>query len=403
MSATLKPIARHLAMKTLLRPPLVRYCSQTIYEALLGCCRMWEATGATIWQERANRMLDILLKIQRPDGGFDIGYDFNFGRFHKRGDSTSPELVGLVAFCEYGRLFGTGSVTEPARRAAEWISRHSLDLSEEEVAIPYSPHTINEVMVYNGTSFACGALGRYLGQFGGDDELHRVYHGMVRYLSRVMTCSDGQPGRFWYYSDQSRTDLGPQQRAKIDYYHQMQQVEMHALAEQVCPALGQPDIIRDAADHIVYLAERNPVLPYTNDTIYFKDQIHLWGLASVVPGMLEASSLVPDRATAYRTVADSVARWTIAHGWRGQCFADVLERDGTQDPARLYMVRSDAWVFNAMAAAVKHLGAGPWSDVVEACFQTMESVDFSGPESHATCKRKRLVISMLRFAKSIRR
>ena len=116
--------------------------------------------------------------------------------------------------------------------------------------------------------------------------------------------------------------------------------------------------------------------------------------------MLEAAMLIPERATTYRAVAESVARWVIAYGWNGRCFADVLERDGTQASAHFYMVRSDAWVFSAMAAAVKHLGEGPWHDVIEPCFETMASVGFSGPESHASCLRKRLILGAIRFAKA---
>lgn len=394
MRGVLKSTARHLVLNTALRPPSVRYCSQTIYEALLGCCRMWEATGDGRWKERADRVLSILLKIQQPDGGFDIGYDFNFGRLHKRGDSTSPELVGLLALCECGRIFGAERVAAPAAKAAEWIRTHAQDQGGDEVAIPYSPYTINEVMVYNGTSFACGALGCYLGQFGGDEGLHRLYHGMVRYLDRVMSLAEGQPGRFWYYCDQSRDDWDGNRRAKIDYYHQMQQVEMHALAQQVMPDPAQARIIRDAADHIVALQASHPIVPYTNDPRYFKDQVHLWGLSSVIPGMLEASVVVPERKSVYEKAACEVFEWIRAHGWNGRSFEAILHKDGTRVDPQYYMVRSDAWVFNACAAAAKHLGAGPWSEIAETCFATMEQADFSGMESHASCWRRRAFVAI---------
>ena len=43
----------------------------------------------------------------------------------------------------------------------------AFDMGDGKVAIPYGPYSIEKVMVYNGTSFACGALGCYLGQFSG--------------------------------------------------------------------------------------------------------------------------------------------------------------------------------------------------------------------------------------------
>ncbi len=113
----MKKFLQTIAYKTLLRRPYVRYCSQTIYESLLGCMRMWEATSKNKRKERADKILGILLKIQRPDGGFDNGYDFNFGRLHKKGQSTAPELVGLVALTEYAKLFGKDKVFDAAWRA----------------------------------------------------------------------------------------------------------------------------------------------------------------------------------------------------------------------------------------------------------------------------------------------
>ncbi|MBN1505721.1 MAG: hypothetical protein JW955_02685 [Sedimentisphaerales bacterium] len=353
---------------------------------------MWEATHAAQWRGRAQRAAELLIRIQQLDGGFDIGYEFDFGRLHRKGQSTSPELVGLVALCEYARLFGGGDVQSAAVRAAEWIRMHALDMGEDKAAIPYSPHTVKEVMIYNGTSFAAGALGCYLGQFGGDEGLRRIYNRMIRYMESVLTVASDLPGRFWHYWDQSRDDLDSLKRTKIDYYHQMQQVEMHALAEQACPAEGQARIIRDGAGHVVALSERRTIIPYTNDPNLFRGQIHLWGLASVIPGMLEAGVVIPECSTAYRGVARHTLMWVLEHAWNGEYFEAVLERDGAHVQPGGYMVRSDAWVFNALAAAVKYLRDDPWTDIAERCYRKMESVDFSGPESHASRKTARVLL-----------
>ena len=135
--------------------PYVKYCSQTIYEVLLGCLRMYEATKESKWEKRCDKVVALLKHIQRPDGGFDIGYDFNFGMLHKKGDSTSPELVGLLALTEYARVFNKYDEIEPyAARAAEWIRKFARKKGENIFAIPYSPYNTKEIMVYNGTSFA---------------------------------------------------------------------------------------------------------------------------------------------------------------------------------------------------------------------------------------------------------
>ncbi len=397
----IKEILRDIAYKSVLSPPKVKYCSQTIYEALLGCCRLWEATREKYWKEQAHYVLDILLSIQKSDGGFDIGYDFNFGRLHKKGQSTSPELVALIALTEFARLFGKEKVKDPAFHAVEWIRKHSLDCGCGKIAIPYSPYTINEVMIYNGTSFACGALGCYLGQFGGDIELKKIYHGMINYLNSVLEKNDEMPGRFWYYCDQSRKDWDELRRIKIDNYHQMQQVEVHSLAQQSFPHKVQLGLIQDACDYIYSLHKQFSVVPYTNDPRFFKNQIHLWGLSSVLSGMLEASNVVVNRREQYREVASDVLNWILNNAWNGKTFEAILQRDGSYVKPRVYMVRSDAWVFNSLAAAAKYFGEGKWNNIARDCFDKMKEVDFSGPESHATNKKKRLTVSFLKKLQNI--
>ncbi len=314
-------------IKLTVSPSNIHHCSQTIYEALLGCLRMWEVTKAPLWKDRSRRLLNYLIGIQKPDGGFDIGYDFNFGMLHKKGLSTSPELVGLMAACEYARIFGDAEADSVAHKAAAWIRLHAMHIENEKWAIPYSPYTTPKVMVYNGTSFACGALGCYLGQFGGDEQLHSIYNGMVNYLESVLYASDGLPGRFWYYNDQSRTDLDELRRNKIDYYHQMQQVEIHALAQNATPLEKQIKIIHDASEHIIGLYLRFPILPYTNDPRLFNNQIHTWGFASVVSGLLEAAELLDQRRDDYRKVAYNLLLWLLVNAWNGKYFEPVLNRN----------------------------------------------------------------------------
>lgn len=370
----------------------VKYCSQTVYETLLGCCRLWEATGQIMWRNRANDLAWLLLRTQQPDGGFDIGYWFNFGLWHRKGDSTSPELKALLALSEYGRLFGKEKVHDGAARATMWIKKFAIREKNSIVTIPYSPYTSGRVNVHNGVSFAAGALGYYLGVFEEKDtELHDLYAGMTRYLSDAMQSAPDQPGRYWYYCDQLNKLIG-WQRGLIDYYHQMQQVEMHALAEQVMYCAQQKQLIQDAADHIAALCSRHPIPPYYNKIL--TDEVHLWGLSSVCSGFLEAAVVLPHREQVYKKHARHVAEWIVDNAWNGKYFEDVLRPDGTRINGRRYMVRSDAWVFNSLAAWTKHLGDIRFLPVLDQCYKTMERADFSSAETHAASLRKRLILTV---------
>lgn len=384
--------------KFLLSPVYVRHCSQTIYQALLGCLRMLESEGANAcWRIRAEKLVKILISIQRPDGGFDIGYEFNYGYVHKRGQSTSPELVALVALVRYCRSVGSSeSLNDSIEKAAQWISRHSmLDNVEEKASIPYCPEASSSVVNYNAVSFATAALAYYLNyQERNEPSLMKVYEGFINYLNNAMSPSHIS-GRYWHYSDQADRCLSQRQRSKIDYYHMMQQVEMHSMAQCEISNDTQLRMIEDACDHIVHIQREQGVVPYVPDASFFQGNIHVWGYVSVASGLLESSRLLPRKAENYRECARQVLQWVCEHAWNGSYFYPVLDRKGRFVSSE-YMVRSDAWVFNALCCGQRVLGQGVWTSLIEPTFASMERADFSGKEAHARRSSLRLALECRR-------
>lgn len=381
----------------LLTPIYVRYCSQTLYQSLIGCLRLFLKTNDVIWSKRAKTLCELLIKTQRPDGGFDIGYDFNFGRLHKKSESTSPELVGLLALVEYYKVFGGEDVKRSAHRAATWVKNNAIDLGEGKYAIPYGPYSIREVMVYNGTSFAASSIGVYLSVFP-DYELEKIYHGMNKYLYEVLKTKIGEAGKFWYYSDQRRADLTEIQRNKVDYYHQMQQVEMHAMAELSFSSPFQMEMILDATKHVANLQENAGTIPYYNTPT----PIHMWGFCSCASGFIYASQFDNGTREEYLVRARGVLKWILDYSWTGDYFYPIVEKDGTVIDHNFY-VRSDAWVFNSMALAIKEgVIENDYLDICEKSYFKMESVHFSGIENHASSLRIRLVNRILQNAATIK-
>lgn len=364
--------------------PKVRYCSQTIYEVLLGCLRMYETTKDLKWKKRSEKVMAILKQIQMPDGGFDIGYDFFFGMMHKKGDSTSPEMVGLLALTEYARVFSAYDDVQPyADRAVYWIRKNVKKVSEGVYAIPYSPYTTSEIMVYNGTSFVCAALGYYIGVFQRKDiELSTIYQGMINYLEKSMYSSKSDPGKFWYYPVQERNDISGLMLSKIDYYHQMQQVEVHSYAQQVSPNTLQAGMIKNASDHVISLSKRFEITPYTNNTIFFKDHIHVWGLCSVASGLMMAQDSLGYKIEGADELIEKVIFWIRQFSWNGSYFYPVLSSDGVPQ-MKQYMVRSDAWVFNTFCCYFQQNRDGQIEDILEKAYCNIERNNFSGRESHA--------------------
>ncbi|WP_439504244.1 beta-L-arabinofuranosidase domain-containing protein [Sediminibacterium sp.] len=382
--------------KYLLFPTKVNMCSQTLYQSLLGTIRLYQHNNDKKWEKRANQLVKLLVQIQRPDGGFDIGYDFNFGKFHKKGESTSPELVAMLALVEYYKIFGGEEVKISAQKAAKWIKSNALNLGDGNWSIPYGPYSTKEVMVYNGTSFAVGAIGVYLSIFK-DDKLEEIYHGMNNYLFSVLSSSSLDKGKFWFYSDQMRNDLTILQRNKIDYYHQMQQVEMHSIAEISLTSPFQKQIILDATEHIFSKQDESGIIPYFNTYT----PIHLWGFCSCASGFIYASIFDNKRKSDYIEGAKRIVTWILENAWTGEYFYPIVDENGKVVDSNYY-VRSDAWVFNTVALAIKeNVISGEYINICEKCYTKMELSDFSGLENHASNFRIRIVYKLIEFTNKI--
>lgn len=395
---------KSLIHKTVLRPPYVRWCSQTIYQALLAAIKIYRYSNDDIWKERALDLKDILIKIQQPDGGFDIGYDFNFGLLHKKGESTSPECVSLVALIHYAEAFGiSDDVWVACDKCARWIVLNAIGIDNDRYYIPYSPYSTKDVMVYNGTSFACGALGMYIGFFKiTDEKIIKIYSGFIRYLSSVLISIEDYKGKFWPYYDLDRTDIDEKKKEKIDFYHQMQQVEMHSFAQKYVPNHIQLDMINSASLSILDLYKDLKYLPYTNNEKDFGGHIHLWGLASVISGLQEYKKLNSSFTNEVYEAVNFVYDLIINKSWNKQYFYPIISKDN-KVVYDLYMVRSDAWVINSLAGLLEEnydfLDKGELMQVLNEGFKSMEKVNFSGQESHASNQRTRFIGKLIKLIK----
>lgn len=379
------------AKKTILRPPWVRRCSQTVYQFLLGCVRMFKATGDERWKNRSERLVKLLVEQQGKDGGFDIGYDFNFGLQHRKGESSAPEMFSLVALCEFLEIGRVAWVENAAERAAEWIKSNTVSFPNDKAAIPYCPRATSDVVVVNGTSFACGGLGAFLGVVRRDPEIEKIYRQYISYLDGSLE-NVGQPKlALWPYHELKYRSIDELGCYKIDYYHQMQQVEVHSIAERYFPVAEQLHLIKKTADSIYQIANSHGVLPYTNKYKGCPNTIHIWGLASVVSGFLAAGQIVEKQRERYNSIAERELNWILSNSWNGEYFRPIVQNDGSTFWMDRYMVRSDAWVFNAIASHRLYSGPNDLERIAEKVFLKADYEDYSGYETHASNARTRLV------------
>lgn len=365
--------------QTIGKPCMVRNCSQTLYEFARGCLNLYEKTQDIFWRDKAKVVLDRLVSSQLVSGGFDIGYIFNFGKVHKKGWASSPEARAMFALVDGWVYLSDIKYKNAAKKLADWIVKSSVFMDgTERCYIPYCPKATRDVMVYNGTSFASAALGYYIGKIEYNASYEKVYTMSIQYLYAVMQRENGG-GAFWYYNDQARDDLSTLSKQKVDYYHQLQQVEVHAQAQMVQPNDLQYKMIESAYRHCDLVAKDNDgILPYLN----LDKSIAVWGMVSTLSSSVYVSKLLQDGTDKVLEFVCKHYDFLMEKSWNGEYFEPELSRKG-EAIIDQYMIRSDAWVFCALSAVYNVF---PEIDVpmsmLRKIYMKAEKHGFSGRESH---------------------
>jgi hypothetical protein len=385
----MRKVLRKIAYSTALRPKRVRQSSQTLYETVLGCLALFEATNDSHWRDRAADAAKLIVANQLPDGGFDIGYEFDFGKQRGLKQSTAPECKSVIALSEMHRAQPNAMLEESIARAKNWILKNTVQLPDGGAYLPYCPGASREVMVYNGVSFGAGALAgalRALPDSPGVEETIRAY---VQYLASQMSIDPNLAGAFWFYSAVQT----PGVTRRVDYYHQAQQVDCHLFAQRHCPDATQEKMIRDATLHLLAIADKYPIVPYYSNDTGPSGKVAVWGLASVVPALLRASEQLKVEPQRARAIALRQLDWLIEKSWTGRHFYEVIHLDGSRghEGYAFYNPRSDAWVFEALAVAYLFTKNEAYFKLARQVHDRLAAVNFSGHESHAITPGKRAV------------
>jgi hypothetical protein len=366
--------------KIFFRPPFVKHSVQTIYKSLQGCIYLHQSNAEGNWLYEVHKLAIILINIQNPDGGFDTGYNYHFGSdmLHRKGQSLACETTALTVIGQYQEINPAKDFDEFISSGLDWIKQYSVRKDNGFYIIPYCPDIVNDTIIINGISFTAAAMGKTLKE--NDETGQEIYRGMISFLKNNMVISSVSGGRYWPYFEQGSTILSENEKKKIDYYHLAQQVEIHAIAQQQMPLDEQYEIIKFGADHLVHIHHENGIIPYDNMGL-FDGCIHTWGLSSVIPAMIEASKIISENKSKYHLVATQTIKWIIDNAWNGCYFYDILTPGGTP-VSKDYMVRSDAWCFQAFASYTRAFGSGPWTEIAILCYNRLKNFDFSGYEKH---------------------
>lgn len=376
---------KKLLKETILRPKWVKYCSQTLYESLFFCNNMYEITKDEYWKKEGSGIIVKIRQIQQNDGGFDIGYEFDFGKIHKKGWSSAPECKLLVSLIEFGHMFGFDGVIDIVEKGIKWILNNSIQMTEDKWAIPYCPAATKEVMIYNGVSFALAPLAMYYKYVREDKKIKDIHDGYINYLYDEFEWKYG----YWKYFDQKGSNLKDIQRIKVDNYHLGQQLEMHCYSYSLLVNQKNKEIIDRLASYLMIFHQGNQPkpLPYFNYVSNQEIGVHLWGYASLINGFLSYYKIT--KKEEFLSASKQIFTWINESAWLDAYFACIYY-DETEKIDKRFYPRSDAWVIDNLSNYLRYTCKNNYLLRLQTVYKKIKCQDFSGFENHAVTTTKKI-------------
>jgi len=370
---------------SLMRPKWIKYCSQTLYESLSFCNNMYIITSDNCWKNEALTIIKKIRMTQKEDGGFDIGYEFNFGKIHKKGWSSAPECKMFVSLIDFGSLFGFDYVNDIIVKGINWIINNSIKLEDNKWIIPYCPDATKELIVYNGISFALAPLANYYNSIEENKEIKTIHDGYINYLYDEFEWEKG----YWKYFDQNRENLTDIQIKKVDNYHLAQQLEMHCYSYKNLENSKNRALIDKLSNYLLQLYEEKypEPMPYLNYLSNEEYGVHLWGYASLINGFLSYYDISNDKR--YLDKSREIFEWIGGNTRINNHFMCIFRYDNNIN--KRFYPRSDAWVINNLSNYLKYDLNESLLIPIQETYHKIKKQDFSGFENHASTRMSKII------------
>lgn len=384
--------------------------SQTLYESLFYAVSRYCSSKDLMWFDYSNLVAKEIVSIQLDDGGFDIGYDFIFGKSLRKSnfrEPTSPELLSVTALAvfvrefenkldEESRMFYVGSIN----KGVEWVLRHVKKV-DGGLAIPYAPLSYSGVHITNATSFALSALAASVVFV--DNPMRKqiidIVHEMCRFMhGQLMDGVSG--GKYWpyFYSGNSINESLPSNN-KIDNYHIAQQLYHHCLAQKFAPSEVNYQIIESVSAYLLSIQSLDGFVPYTIVDGRPSDKVDLWGFSSLISAYLEANRLLCDRRLL--VAAESVKAYIFKYCRFNDHFIPILINSSKSAFDTNFYPRSDAWVIHGISSSFDVALTGEDVKFCDRVFEKIVNCNFTGLENHTLTVRKLIFSKFVGFLKRI--
>lgn len=395
-------IIKKIVTKFINSPSAGIYSSQTLYECLLCSCSMYLISKDERWKLAAAGLAERISRAQLNDGGFDIGYDFLFGKTRRKRhkvEATSPELVSIYALSLYANIFGDRAFDSSIEKGVRWALRYIRHVGDA-LAIPYAPLSYDDIHITNATSFAISACSE--AAFCLNDDILACHckdavDGMSKFMNSQLTTVDG--GGYWSYFYSSGEADSSEISGKVDNYHVAQQLWHHMMVRDELKSRDDRACIEKVSAYLKSKISEDGFIPYTENEGKVSGYVSVWGYASV---LLPLSVLVKKGDLVALKKGRLIVDKLRMKAWNGKYFWPVLDSDWGVLDSNFYP-RSDAWVLHSLSEWLRvDPDQSDLFEIIDIGFREIESAEFKGLENHAINFRKRVVGSVARMLKSIR-
>ncbi|MCI8416047.1 MAG: hypothetical protein HFI33_00875 [Lachnospiraceae bacterium] len=374
---------RNKILKIVNKPVKNIKSSQTLYEALLTSINLGKIYPCISYRQSAEKIALLIVESQLEDGGFDIGYNFQFGKGMKKKnkkESTSPEILSLYALIAYYEMYHDNRVVSAIDKAVEWIVNNSIEVDKNLWAIPYAPCSYREIHITNATSFAVAALAYYTKVFQ-NDIYKPIVNGMLTYMKEQLVLKEDY-GYWNYFENELVNDPG---YSKIDNYHIAQQLFYHMKVSEVYSNTDNVFIVEKVSRYLHFLLEESIKVPYTIVLGKKSQDIHIWGYCS----LLSCECLLGEGEK-----AEALKDFIIEKFWNGNYFTPVINQDGKVLDNNYYP-RSDAWVLHSLSEYIMFKDDKKIKDIVDKGLERLQNSQYCGLENHVITLRKKIFTKLV--------
>lgn len=364
--------------------------SQTLYEALFTTINMDLKYHDEAYKIQSQDIAKLIMKTQLEDGGFDIGYNFSFGKNmnkqnHK--ESTTPEILSIYALIKYYGVYQDESVKPAILNGISWIKKYSYKIENNYWVIPYAPCSYKEVHITNAITFTVATLAYYMHVFK-DESVKEMCDGMLLFMNDELIKKDNSG--YWNYFDKKL--MNDPYYIKVDNYHIAQQLFFHLLIEEFYENEDNNQIIECVSNYLKDKLNYSLAIPYIEVKDKASSDIHTWGYCAILPCSLFWNN---------PKLTKEIKNFMYEKMWnKSTYFYPVIKRTG-QIVEDCYYPRSDAWLLHAFSEYLLINDDNNIKNMVDTGLNKLKECNYQGYENHVLTTRKILFNKTVIFVKKL--